>query len=184
MDCFGLACDRIGKQSRRLGNLQKADWRFRRRRAQRGAGGGNTMTRQQDALILGLAGLVPFWGMAIAVWAVRDPGPQYALLQAQLAWGALILAFLSGARWAMILGGAGQSSRRMMLFGGIPAVSLGALLLPPDLGLALLIAAHGLLLAVELSRPSRAEGPPWYPRLRSGLSAGAILAMTVTWAAA
>jgi len=142
------------------------------------------MTRQRNALVLGLAGLVPFWGMAIAASVMQGAVLQDVLLTALLAWGALILAFLSGARWAMILDAPGPSEQRMMLFGAIPAVSLGAQLLPPVQGLAVLIIAYAVLLVLELARLSRVEAPTWYPQLRSGLSAGAILAMCVAWAAA
>jgi hypothetical protein len=58
------------------------------------------------ALLLGLAGLIPFlWGAATVLrpdlgdWGTRSLGPQFIGPYVQLFYGAIILAFMSGVLW-------------------------------------------------------------------------------------
>ncbi len=57
-------------------------------------------------LILGLAGLLPFvWGAAtvvlpdLAMWTAQTVGPRFAGPYVQIAYGSVILAFMSGVLW-------------------------------------------------------------------------------------
>lgn len=134
---------------------------------------------RNSAAVLGLAGLIPFWGFAIAAALAQDPEWRAHFLDGAQYWAAVILAFLTGARWAMILVSESPSARRLMVFGFVPAVCLGALFLTPAWGLAILIAGYGLMLALELTTAARSEAPGWYPRLRIMLSVAAMSAMAL-----
>lgn len=144
---------------------------------------GATRTRR-SAIGLGLAGLVPFWGFAIAAALMDDPAWRAVALDGALFWGALIFAFLTGARWAWILASEAPSIGRLAVAGFLPALSLAALFLTPSWGLAGLIAAYGLFLGFELAPRARQEAPRWYPPVRIGLSLAAILAMVLAWSVA
>lgn len=55
------------------------------------------------ALGLGILGLVPFTGLALAAHLAPAPPLRAAALTALAVWGAVILGFMAGARWAMML---------------------------------------------------------------------------------
>ena len=97
-------------------------------------------------------------------------------LQALSIWGAVILGFMAGARWAMILhANATPSLDRLAAVGIVPpTLALVAPLIEPVMGLGLMALGFAGLLIFELSGASRAEAPAWYPRLRILLSSGAI----------
>nr|WP_315193025.1 DUF3429 domain-containing protein [uncultured Aquabacterium sp.] len=103
------------------------------------------------ALGLGYAGLIPFAGGSLFVWLLVgriDEEPFAFVVRALSAYAALILSFLGGMRWGLVMGSsqAGQAGidvpgyQRRSLWTGI-AFSLAAwvaLLMPPHAGLALL----------------------------------------------
>lgn len=60
-------------------------------------------------LVLGLAGLIPFlWGavsylqMDLALWGTQMMGPRFVGPYVQLAYGAVILSFMSGVLWGFV----------------------------------------------------------------------------------
>ncbi|TDP84692.1 uncharacterized protein DUF3429 [Aquabacterium commune] len=108
------------------------------------------------ALRLGYAGLIPFAAGAVFVWLLVgriDDEPFAFVVRALASYGALIVSFLGGMRWGLVMGSseAGALSpgyQRRALWTGI-AFSLAAwlaLLMPPHAGLvvmgALLIACY------------------------------------------
>ncbi|MFC6686813.1 DUF3429 family protein [Jhaorihella thermophila] len=136
------------------------------------------MSTARAAAALGTAGLVPFWGLAALAHLAPGIGLAYVALRAELTWGAVILAFMAGARWAMVLA-AGGGALRQAGFALLALPALAAPFLPPLSGLALLAAAFAGLLAAERTATARTEAPAWYPRLRLWLTAGAIAALAL-----
>lgn len=124
------------------------------------------------ALGLEILGLVPFTGLALAAHLAPAPPLRAAALTALAVWGAVILGFMAGARWAMMLTARPAPGLARLAAVGILPPMLA--LLPAAAGLGLLMAGFAGLLAFELTPPSRAEAPGWYPRLRVILSGGAM----------
>jgi hypothetical protein len=128
------------------------------------------------ARLLGPAGLLPFFGLAVAIWA----GLPWAA-PALAAYGATILAFLGAVHWGLALrapeGERGAEWGRLGL-GVLPAlVGWVALLLPLAAGLVLLAIAILATAAVETAATRAGLMPEAYLRLRWALSAGAAAAL-------
>jgi hypothetical protein len=121
---------------------------------------------------LGLAGLLPFAGLAVlslagVAWA---PG-------AILAYGATILAFLGAVHWGFALralpGEEHAGAARLALGVVPPLIAWVALLLPLPAGLWVVAAGILATAAVETLAARRGLVPAGYLRLRWWLSAGA-----------
>ena len=96
-------------------------------------------TPTRTAHAIGLAGLLPFVGGAIAMWAL-PVADRDGVATALLAYGATIVAFLGGLHWG--LAARGNQSSAQYVWGVMPSLAAwGALLLPPPIGLAVLAAA-------------------------------------------
>ena len=126
-------------------------------------------------LTYGLLGILPFLAPALAgaLWPALKPAAAHVLAL----YGGLILSFLGGARWGL----------------AIPSVSLrtgivSLAMLPTLAGLALLVLpvearwiqlmGLGLALALHwLWDVSAQDVPVWYPRLRTILTAGAVVGL-------
>jgi hypothetical protein len=138
------------------------------------------------ALVLGTAGLIPFWYGAAAVWlpALR-PYPYHSMdaAFAVIGYGAVILTFLGAMHWGVILRGSkaesGEEATWARLgFSVAPSiVAWVATLMNPLYALLMLIVAHGVVALADLQTARRGEFPVWYGRLRKYLSILAILAM-------
>jgi ribose/xylose/arabinose/galactoside ABC-type transport system permease subunit len=134
------------------------------------------------AWIYGLLGLIPFVGGAAGAVLDLDPGGGW-WRTALAIYGALILSFLGGARWGLEI--ARPRVRPLVITASMAPSIAGFLLLlaPPHLvwltleGLAL---GHLLQWAWDLRSRSR---PPWYPRLRTLLTTGAVVSLLVGAAA-
>ena len=128
------------------------------------------------ALLLGLAGLIPF--AACGYGAVGGYGEPAA--QALAAYGAVILAFLGGVHWGFALPDpSGRGGAARLGLGVVPSlIGWVALLLvvavSAEAGLALLVAGFAALTAVESRAAKAGLMPPGYMALRYGLSAGVI----------
>jgi hypothetical protein len=130
------------------------------------------------ALPLGLGGLIPFLGLAIAALAGWEPAGS-----ALAAYGATILAFLGAVHWGLALRAPpeeqGAAVARLGL-GVLPAlVAWVALLLPLQAGLLLLASGILATAAVETLGARRGLVGLGYLRLRWLLSAGATAALLV-----
>ncbi|MCZ8187047.1 MAG: DUF3429 domain-containing protein [Beijerinckiaceae bacterium] len=131
---------------------------------------------------LGLAGLIPFFGLAALAWL--GPGTVQALaLPALLAYGATILSFLGGIAWGFAIA---DTRDEQDLGRNAPLFILGVL--PQLLGWGALLAggraghlavAAGLVGMLWIDRRLVVEGraPAWYGTLRFRLSLLAALAM-------
>lgn len=120
----------------------------------------------RGAVRLGWAGVLPFLGLSLVAWwpIWRDPA-----IHAFLAYGALILSFLGGARWGRAMaGGAGTGQFAAAV---IPSLWgwLAWLLLPPVPALFLLAGGFALVGWWD-GRTDALVAPPSFRRLRRGLS--------------
>lgn len=131
---------------------------------------------------LGLGGLIPFWGLAIAI-ALRGVAGfgRVELDQALVTYAAVIVSFLGGIRWGLAVAGRGSADEDqsgMYIVSIIPSLLAWALLAAPEpwrsAGLGLLALAMAPL-DTQLVRDDYA--PFWFGRLRIILSTGAAVAL-------
>ncbi len=141
-----------------------------------------TAERRPERLValLGYSGLVPFAGLATAVWI--DPARATLWYGALTGYGAVILSFVGALHWgfAMTLDdlSAGERDRRFV-WSVVPSLLAWAALLVPPVAAALVLIAAFVTHVVEDHRLGRAGRlPPWYLplRLRLTLIASACLA--------
>ena len=128
------------------------------------------------ARLLGLAGLLPFAAAALLAWWPQAlPWQGLDARMALLAYGAVILSFLGGIHWGLVMRAALPASGRL-LWGVTPSLLAWlALLLPPAPGLWLLAVALLLCFVVDRALYRAAGLERWLP-LRLQLSAGAVAA--------
>jgi hypothetical protein len=141
------------------------------------------------AILLGIAGLIPFVGVALASFS-PDPAQTTRMLTALIGYGAVILSFLGGVHWGFALApGAIRSApgveRTRLLLGVLPSlVGWVALLLPSVLpawcGLLLLAAGFLATTIVEGQAARRALTPPGYLWMRWALSLVVIAILLTT----
>jgi hypothetical protein len=136
----------------------------------------NDKTIPPVPLALGVAGLIPFAGLAamhVGGWG-GPLGWTPDFVRTGLAlYGAIILSFLGGIRWGLAVAGL-EAANRNYLISVVPSL-LGwfalALAAPWDLRtLGFLHVALGLL---DYGLTCRTEAPEWFGTLRLGLAAGA-----------
>lgn len=130
-------------------------------------------TTMRLAWLLGLLGLLPFAGAALAALALT--GWQVDALVWLRGYGAVILSFLGAVHWGLALA-AGESpfNRQRLILGVMPALlGWASLLLPVKGGLWLLAAAMLLTAATEQWAAFRGAIPGGYVLLRWVLSLGA-----------
>jgi Protein of unknown function (DUF3429) len=140
------------------------------------------------AILLGVAGLIPFIGCGIAALGVDEASAQQ-MLWALIAYGAVVLSFLGGVHWGFALepqGGeqSGRTERWRLLFGALPALVgwvalLIPLALPSWIGLVILIAGFLGTALVESQAARRGLLQPRYMLLRWGLTV-VVVAMLIT----
>ncbi|WP_372425218.1 DUF3429 domain-containing protein [Salinarimonas chemoclinalis] len=133
-------------------------------------------------LVLGLAGLIPFYVPALALPTGLDLGwERDALAFALAAYGALILSFLGGIRWGIAVSMEEQgAARRGYVISVVPSLlAFAALALPPEARLWTLCGLHVLLGLLDYGLVCREEAPEWFGRLRLALAGGAALALAL-----
>ncbi|MCG8394639.1 MAG: DUF3429 domain-containing protein [Pseudomonadales bacterium] len=131
---------------------------------------------------LSFAGLLPFYGLLVPAW--HDPTRHWALA-GLAAYAAVIIAFLGAIHWGRALNRFDRGNQfPTLLFGIMPAV-LGwfALMLPLELALPMLAAGLVFVWGTEQMVFSD-QLPTWYRHLRHQLTAAAVLAVLIGWAAA
>lgn len=135
----------------------------------------------RSALILGVAGLIPFFGLSGAI-AFRISVPYGSASLWLAAYGAIILSFMGGAQWGLAVAKArlgGLTSWRAYGVSVIPAlVAWPALFLPISWAFATLSVTFACLLGYDLWTVRRGEAPPWYGQLRLGLTSAVVLCLT------
>lgn len=124
------------------------------------------------ARTLGLGGLVPFVGLAAALWLV-PPGDRPLASMALLGYGATIASFLGAIHWGLVMRDGPVQPAAALLWGVVPSL-LGwvALLLGPAPGLLLMAALLWACFAVDRVLYPRYQLQAWLPmRLRLTLVA-------------
>lgn len=128
-------------------------------------------------LALGLAGLIPFWALALALLLRGAFGLQPEALDLALAtYGAIIISFLGGIRWGLAV--PAESAPWRYVGSIIPSLVAWALLAAPEpwrlAGLGVFVLALG---PIDLGLVRDGSAPPWFGRLRLILSTGAGVAL-------
>lgn len=141
----------------------------------------STVPIPSAAKLLGYAGLVPFFGLALTkafgpeVWA-DQAGP---LL---VGYGAVILSFMGGCQWGFAAAGLGDGPTVARLGTSVaPALYawIVAALLPVDQACLALMVGIVMIMSLDL-RLARENGtPPWWLALRFPLTAGAAIALAL-----
>jgi hypothetical protein len=137
-----------------------------------------------SALLPGLAGLIPFWALALSGVLPMGIPPIIALL-AFLTYGAVILSFVGAIWWGMAVATAMQTPKAFMFVWSVMPALIGwfATLMPADLGILILAVGFVIqwLLDAGLSRWYPAIFPAWVFRLRTILTAGVLGAVAAAW---
>jgi Protein of unknown function (DUF3429) len=131
------------------------------------------------ALGLGAAGAIPFFLAALSQWAALPLiTPEFGF-RAGVIYAAIILSFLGGVRWGVVLHWPQGERQSLDLVGSNIAALAGwlALLLPPVMCLSLLIAGFLLQGLWDLIASEQGVLPRWFGRLRTGLTAVVTVAL-------
>lgn len=131
------------------------------------------------ALVLGLAGLIPFFAAAAAQWVSIPLLAPDTGLRLAITYGAIILSFLGGIRWGTAIGPY-DSGRQTVEFSASVLGSLAGLaaaFLPGIPALALLIAGFLMQGLWDVMSVDAGRLPNWFGRLRMILTAGAVVSL-------
>ncbi len=146
------------------------------------------MTRIPTApLVLGLAGLIPFlWGAAtyvsapLAAWGAGTLGPRFVGPYVQLAYGSVILSFMSGVLWGFATKADDTRAATGYALSVIPA--LWAFFMtgggPTSAGVNLIFGFLGVLI-LDYAFHSWDLTPPWWMRLRVLLTSIVVACLAV-----
>ncbi|BCL75559.1 hypothetical protein JHS3_12950 [Jeongeupia sp. HS-3] len=126
------------------------------------------------ALVLGIAGLIPFIAFA-ALSLSADPLTRFHALTTYLAYSASVLSFLGGLHWALGLEPDLSDSERWLRMSWAalpPLIAWAAVLAPWRIGIWLLLAMFVAQYGADhlLNRADPDHYPNWFMRLRFGLT--------------
>lgn len=133
-------------------------------------------TVPRPALVLGLAGLIPFAGLALAC-ALAPPPYDDLAHRALTGYGAVILSFMGGCRWGFAAMAARPDYGRLGL-SVVPALYAWAAMAGPA-PLGLLALGFAALLVADIALTRAGGAPPWWPGLRWPLTLGAVASLLV-----
>ncbi|WP_168163791.1 DUF3429 domain-containing protein [Jeongeupia sp. USM3] len=131
------------------------------------------------ALVLGLAGLLPYIFFAVLSFS-GDPLTRGHALTTYLAYSASVLSFLGGLHWALGLEpdlSDGERWLRMSWAGLPPLIAWAAILAPWRIGIWMLMAMYAVQYAADvlLNHVDPDHYPAWFMRLRFGLTVVVLL---------
>jgi hypothetical protein len=123
------------------------------------------------AAALGHAGLIPFVACAAVMLALPDAGTRQLAGRILIGYGAVILSFLGGVHWGLVLRAAPGRGASMLAVGVVPSL-LGwvALLLPFPTAAAIQVAAFGGFWLYEHRLLGPTLVPPAYLAMRRWLT--------------
>lgn len=144
-------------------------------------------TPPRSALILGLAGLIPFVWSAVtqlsdgaAAWTLQVIGPRFVGPYMGLFYGTIILAFMSGVLWGFATKATGRQAAAGYALSVIPALwaffFVGG---GPGSAAVYLMAGFAGLLMIDAAFARQGLAPPWWMRLRVPLTAVVIVCLSV-----
>lgn len=127
----------------------------------------------RPAFWLGLAGLIPFAGLAMLLWLV--PAWRDWASPMLTGYGVVILSFMGGCRWGLAAAGMGDgASLKPLAISVVPALYAWLVALLPHADAQVLLAFGVLaLLTADLMLARSGGAPAWWPALRWPLSLGA-----------
>lgn len=138
----------------------------------------------RPALILGIAGLIPFAACAVTVWT-SSPVLQVESVALLLTYAAVILSFLGGIHWGKALSGENSGDLNWMRLGWSVAPSLIAwiaLRMSPGFTIIIFIAAFAIAFLVDRHAVRAGFFPEWYLPLRKVLTLGVLACLIATLA--
>ncbi len=141
----------------------------------------------RSALILGLAGLIPFvWGAItvlsdpVAEWGAGMLGPRFLGPYVLLSYGTIILAFMSGVLWGFATRAEGSVATSGYALSVIPALWAFFFVGGGPVSAAIyLIAGFVGLLALDWLFWQQGLAPPWWMQLRVGLTVIVVACLAV-----
>lgn len=142
----------------------------------------------RSALVLGLAGLVPFvWGAAtlwsdgLAQAGLDLFGPRFIGPYVQLQYGTIILAFMSGVLWGFATRAEGGVAASGYALSVLPALWAFFFVGGGPVSAAIYLAAGFVaLLALDWMFWNQGLAPDWWMRLRIGLTAVVVACLALT----
>jgi hypothetical protein len=139
---------------------------------------------QRLAWLLGLAGLLPFFGNAFFAW-LTSPYEVAGLLRSQVHYTAVILSFLGALHWGVTIASPsldGSPAGVRMVWSVIPAIYAWVVsLFAPALALPLLLAALPVVFVVDVLFYRHMPVPRWFIVLRAVLTIGATACVAASW---
>ena len=139
---------------------------------------------QRFAWILGLAGLLPFFGHALFSW-LSPPSEAAGVLRSHVGYAASVLTFLGALHWGVTLASPSIVDGRAvvrLVWSVIPAIFCWIVpLYSTAAALPLLLAGLAVALGVDWLLYRDSPVPRWFLTLRAVLSAGALLALGASW---
>lgn len=144
-------------------------------------------TIPRSALILGLAGLIPFlWGVAtqmndgLMAWGAAQLGPRFVGPYVQLAYGTVILSFMSGVLWGFATKASGIQAAVGYGLSVIPALWAFFMVGGGPVSAATNLATGFIgLLVLDYAFALWGLAPPWWMRLRLLLSAVVVACLSL-----
>lgn len=141
----------------------------------------------RPALILGLAGLIPFlWSAAthlspaLSAWAAQWLSPMFLGAYVGLTWGTVVLAFMSGALWGFATKAEGREATIACTLSVIP-VLWGFIMVSDASDTSAIFLAAGFVGLLLLDAMFAAWGlaPRWWLRLRVMLTVVALACLAI-----
>jgi len=141
----------------------------------------------RPALILGLAGLIPFlWSAAthlspaLSAWAAQWLSPMFLGAYVGLTWGTVVLAFMSGALWGFATKAEGREATIAYTLSVIP-VLWGFIMVSDASDTSAIFLAAGFVGLLLLDAMVAAWGlaPRWWLRLRVMLTVVALACLAI-----
>lgn len=143
----------------------------------------------RSALLLGLAGLIPFlWGALtyqsaeLGDWGVAVLGPRFVGPYVSLSYGTVILAFMSGVLWGFSTRAEGREAALGYALSVIPALWAFFFVGGGPTSAAIYLSAGFVgLLALDAMFWRQGLTPPWWMTLRIGLTVIVLLSLAPLW---
>jgi hypothetical protein len=132
------------------------------------------------ALVLGLAGLIPFAAGAAALWIPLQPLTPESGTKLVVSYGAIILSFLGGIRWGTAIGPYDTRRQGLEFAASVlgSLAGLAAVFIPSVPALALLITGFLMQALWDVTSVESGRLPGWFGKLRMLLTAGAVVSLT------
>lgn len=140
---------------------------------------------QNTARLLGYAGLIPFYAMAVAALLAGDGAAGRTVLLLQLAWAAMIASFLGAVHWGLAMASTPLSGRRVAhsVLPGLAGwgILVSYVLFPVAWPAIVLSMALFVALYVHDRNAARSGlAPDWYGVMRAPLTLLVLLALLIT----